>query len=538
MKTRGEALPASWALQDALALLFALLLAAAVLSQGNPLLTLPNTDGGFFLYAGRLILQGKLPYVDFWDSKGPGIYYINALGLALGHGLRWGVWLVEFAFLTAGFYLLWRVMSRQWGTAPAAFGLSVGAAGLARVLNGGNLTEEYALLFNAAALYVFWRDITAPAGRAFHPGRPALIGLLAGLSFSFRANNVGIPAAILLATLLDDIGHRRLRTAAARLALMAAGFAAPVLAGVWYFGQRGALAEFIEAAFLYNFRYAGSRARSLSGLLRGFSEDKLGWTAWLGLAGSLVAAAALARKAVLRRPLGSFDILLAALLWIEVVLSGLSWRQFDHYFISWVPAVAVFSAYLLAQALRLWPGRGAAGPPVGAGGPWMWALIIPALLLVSRGEVQGYARTAAQMLYRRGEGVEYRDYLSEYVEAHTGPGEGVLTWPGDPWINFASRRESPVRLLFYPVFDAGTITAQQGKGYLDDLAAHEPALILDCSDVRNETPSLDPAVRKMQYARGGFLFSPPYLDDVFAYVAAHYHVEQKMPKCTIYRRNG
>ena len=83
-------------LRFALPYLFLLLLTSLILDLANPLFDQPARDGGFFLYAGQQILDGKLPYQDVWDSKGPAIFYTNALGLWLGGGSRWGVWFVEF----------------------------------------------------------------------------------------------------------------------------------------------------------------------------------------------------------------------------------------------------------------------------------------------------------------------------------------------------------------------------------------------------------------------------------------------------------
>ena len=57
-----------------------------VLDAANPVTNLPTRDGGTYLYAGRLILRGELPYINIWDNKPPAIYYINALGLWLGRG--------------------------------------------------------------------------------------------------------------------------------------------------------------------------------------------------------------------------------------------------------------------------------------------------------------------------------------------------------------------------------------------------------------------------------------------------------------------
>ena len=130
----------SWlSLRNALLLAFLALLSAVVLAQANPFLTIPNRDAGYNLYAGSLILKGRLPYVDFWNTKGPAIYFLNALGLYLGHGLRWGVWAIEYAFLLGSALLLFMLMRREWGAGSAAFGLIVATVGLNTVFTGGNL---------------------------------------------------------------------------------------------------------------------------------------------------------------------------------------------------------------------------------------------------------------------------------------------------------------------------------------------------------------------------------------------------------------
>ncbi len=517
-------------------LVFLALLAATVLAQANPLLTIPNPDGGFNMYAGSQILKGRLPYVDFWNTKGPGIYYLNALGLLLGHGLRWGIWIIEYVFLLGASSLLFILTRRQWGMGAAAFGAIIGTVGLAAVFNGGNLTEEYALFFNAVALYLFWSGSRQETGGG-QAWRWLLIGCMAGLSFSFRANNIGIPAAIGLAIVVEAVLTHRYSGALRKALLMGAGFVIPVAIGLLYFWIRGALPNYLEAVYFYNLRYSGSRTHSAVLLLAGFGMDKVGWPSWIALLGALLAVFDVGRKLVQRAVPTPFEFMLALLLWIEILLSSVSWRTFGHYFISWMPAIFLLSASSFAHAARwvlrvplqsrlqrIWPG-------------WFYAGLVLAAAVVARADLAHYVQTAEQIAFHRGEGIQYRDYLSNYVIHNTQPGDTILTWPADAWINFASRRDSPVRLVFYPVFDEGTITEQEGKGYLDDLAAHKPALILDCSDLQSEIPSLDAQTRALQQATREFLFDPPHLEEVFQYVAANYHVETKSAKCTIYRRN-
>ena len=524
-------------LQNALAVVFLGLLAAVVLAQANPFLTLPNRDAGYNLYAGSLILKGRLPYVDFWNTKGPAIYFLNALGLYFGHGLRWGVWAIEYLFLLGGILLLFVVMRRQWGAGAAAFGVIVAMAGLNAVFTGGNLTEEYALFFNAVALYLFWSGSRQEAGGGGEAWRWLLIGCMAGLSFSFRANNIGVPAAIGLAIVLEALLRRQYLGALRKVLLMGAGFLVPVGIGLLYFWARGALGDYVEAVYLYNIRYSGSRGHPVSLLFVGFAPDKVGWPAWIALAGALLAVYGAIHKLARRENPSAFELMLAAVLWIEIVLSSVSWRMFTHYFISWMPAMALLSGWLLAEVVSWVRQKRLSGFMTGTRPGLLYGGLILGVALVARAELAQYGQTMLQMALHRGEGIQYRDYMSDYVIRHTQPGDTIVTWPANAWISFASERESAVRLVFYPVFDDGTITEQQGKGYLEELMTNRPALIIDCSDLQNEIPSLDAHTRLIQHATRDFLFNPPYIEQVFDYVATHYHMETKSAKCVVYRRN-
>src|SRR3972149_2535829 len=78
----------------------------------TPAVSYPGRDGGIFLYIGSLILKGRIPYLDVWENKGPLVFYINALGLFLPNGSRWGVWFLEFLFFLAAGWIGWLILKR------------------------------------------------------------------------------------------------------------------------------------------------------------------------------------------------------------------------------------------------------------------------------------------------------------------------------------------------------------------------------------------------------------------------------------------
>src|SRR6187200_783214 len=83
-------------------------------------------DATLFAYGGRLVLNGAIPYRDFWDNKPPLIFYIEALGY-WAFGSTWlGPTLVQaLAFLLTVLAFAW-LGRRLHPTARAARMLFLG----------------------------------------------------------------------------------------------------------------------------------------------------------------------------------------------------------------------------------------------------------------------------------------------------------------------------------------------------------------------------------------------------------------------------
>lgn len=100
---------------------------------------LPDTDSGVFLYFGQQIIQGDIPYRDMWDHKGPVIYYINAIGVLIGRGSIWGLYVIEYLSLLCSLFLGYSVMRRAFGLIPAIFSSILLLFGYYYVIEHGNL---------------------------------------------------------------------------------------------------------------------------------------------------------------------------------------------------------------------------------------------------------------------------------------------------------------------------------------------------------------------------------------------------------------
>ena len=62
-----------------------------------------STDSAVFQYIARMILDGKMPYRDVFDHKGPLIYLFNTAGLFISKQI--GLWIVELILYSSALQL-------------------------------------------------------------------------------------------------------------------------------------------------------------------------------------------------------------------------------------------------------------------------------------------------------------------------------------------------------------------------------------------------------------------------------------------------
>ena len=135
-------------------------LAVGTLLRQYPWTTLPTqTDSSVFLYIGKQMHMGKIPYIDLFDHKGPALYFIQYLGYTIWPGsVAGGVWILELI----SFFLLSLVMLKIAGFASEDRRNAYLAIILIllvcafKLYQGGNYTEEHALLWITLSAYIFF----------------------------------------------------------------------------------------------------------------------------------------------------------------------------------------------------------------------------------------------------------------------------------------------------------------------------------------------------------------------------------------------
>jgi len=508
-------------------LFFALIatLALTVLAQANPGTELPKRDYGFYVYIGEQIIHGKLPYIDAWDSKPPAIFYLNAAALWIGRGSRWGVWIVEYVFLCGAIGLSFYLLKKLWGVLPAIFGTLIWLSGLDLTLQGGNFTEEYPLLFHFLALILFIQLIEQPQNRL----RNLIVGLTFSMSFLFRPNNALLEAALILALAFIQLIRRDARAFFAHVLWITVGVLSPILMTVGYFWFQGIFQDLLDAAILHNLAYSKASFNGAPPLVAGVRY--LQWTIWVAASGYLAAIFQL--KKYFNKP--SFFALIFLLLGfpITIGLSDPAGRNYGHYFINWLPFIALsggFALYTLganfSRVARFFQATSAYAFAV--------VLVLTIGFLVASGRAEQYQKAAKNILNGK---IEARSPTAIYVENHTRPGEYVLFWATLPGENFMANREAPNSLLIYPTLVDSPMTKRLNDDFLQDIIKNPPVLIVDMGHL--DPLSLNPQKRAEQRKMGiGWNFPPDNLDEVFSFIENNYFLSAEIKGKSVYRLRG
>ncbi len=306
----------------------------------------PYCDSGIFIYCGRRALAGDVPYIDFWDHKGPLIFYINALAALLSPRSMTGSMLLQFGFLIGAFIFCWQTLKRACGFAPALVATLCVLPLLEVAELKYNFTEIYALLFQFGALWCFCISEKVERKRDIFLTRFTL-GLFTGCSFMLRPNLVAVGGAIALSWLITCLVSKDYRGLWTRAWQSAAGYALIWLIFSIYFLVNGAFMEFLDGMIFFNYNATES---SMLDWLKG-----VGFGIYLTLPISVFAIAVWGvmiykhrRHQLRKQPVEPLVLVALFYLPLEMVVSSVSGRMYNHYFMSWLPAVAL----LIALGLR------------------------------------------------------------------------------------------------------------------------------------------------------------------------------------------
>lgn len=473
-------------------------------------------DSGVFLYIGSRILAGDLPYRDVWDHKPPVILYLNALGLWMNGGSRWGVWVIEIVAVGFAAWLIFNLIQKMFGGLIALLTLFIFLAELTFILEGGNLATEYALPLQVACLALYQ-----------NPSRPRSIwldylqGVCFGLLFLTKQNLIGIPSALVLFGTYTAIRQRQIFTLVKSLIWIAVGSLTVLgVVGIYFWIMKGG-SDLWSAVFVFNVLYANSFSWQhkirLNTILDVFHALTNVGSMGLGTLGwSMVVMFFMGSRLPNFGNKNEYLLLIAAIdLPLELLFIFATGRPYTHYYIALLPSLVILAAFPLSivrnhlTKLDFPSGR-------------LLPLFSRVILLIIFPSTQFGAVFGYRVLYR-----SLRDRVSDhtvtdYVQNVTAPKDFILVLGGESGLYFMTRRVSATRFIYQePLYMPQYSTVPLVEEFLGDIVKHRPKVIVDSTGTGEGV--------------GNFPVSSQKIEAQISFFQEHYAADKKFGTTVIYR---
>ncbi len=211
-------------------------------------------DSGYFQSVGAAWARyGAIPYRDFFDQKGPLLFFINMIAYG-SHFPRLALMLIQTIFMTVTFTVCYKALHKRLEKNLSIIVFVVFVLYYSLTINGGNLTEEYSIPFLMIAIIPELEWINS--GNRTHPYRLAFVDGIATGIISMLVLKNAIPLVLLVFMVgIKLIVSKEWKTLFQNVAAGLVGFILPIIPWVIYFAQNKSVREFITAVLLYNFSY-------------------------------------------------------------------------------------------------------------------------------------------------------------------------------------------------------------------------------------------------------------------------------------------
>jgi len=460
------------------------LVAALAVLLGVPTLIMPlHPDQALFALIGEAVGEGRFPYVDAWDVKTPGVFFIYAVAVRGPWDLTQNVRVFDLAWTATAAAVVVELGRRWWSLRAGVI------AGMlyALVIETGQPWVQSAQPDSLLALPLLLALLVVD-GAWEKRTRLLGAGLLFGFACQLRAPVVLlVPLVPLIGLGVAPAGERQ-RAWLWRLAWLGAGVLAAQALLVAYLLAGGALGEFWQT-LRYGAWYTrqggpwnGANGPTLGGF---FTAVRLGFWYWsntrIVLTGPALAGGVLGAL-VLRERRVSWLLLLTAAACVGVVVQvKLFWYQFGPL----VPLLALLSGWtwdsLLSAAVRA---RGRVAAYAG-GGALAAAVLFGSTEVWDNGRRDwlnsvAYLRHPEEREALRNEYAAYpaRERVAAYLAAQTTPGERIYVWGFDPHLYLLSGRASASRFLVSFPLMSDWAPAGWRASFLAELEAQPPRYIV------------------------------------------------------------
>ncbi|QIK59535.1 hypothetical protein G7050_06705 [Dysgonomonas sp. HDW5A] len=210
-------------------------------------------DSAVFILMGKMFNAGKIPYVEFFDHKGPNLIFIEAIGLKLVNNERLSIFILQVINLFITQILIYKIAKTYLPHFISIGIVMLTLLAFSFTIQGGNSTEEWSLpyLYLCLLITIRFQNYSARKQKVCF----VIIGMSAAILFWMRLNNMGIICACLIFIMIIALQNKNWKLFSNLIVWSTIGFLIVSIPIIIYFIHIGAFSEMIYASFIFNFKY-------------------------------------------------------------------------------------------------------------------------------------------------------------------------------------------------------------------------------------------------------------------------------------------
>ena len=427
-------------------------------------------DEGEYAYMGQLLLQGVLPYIEAYNMKFPGIYFIYAIVLAIfgeeSSSIHFSLLLVNLGTSILIFLLGKRLLSSTVGMVAAVSFLIVTLSPSIQGLWANS--EHFIVAFAVAGILLMLIAVEKD-----HLGVLFLSGLLLGSAFLIKQPGIffALFGIVYLSWVFKGKLSVSLKEFCLKVGVFLVGILTPIASVILLYFITGNFGAFWFWTFEYAFQYASlvSVSQGMTNLQMRLVE--IGSPNFPIALGALIGLAALMFNRDLRpKSVFIYGFFIASFL---SICPGFYFRP--HYFVLLVPAVCLLTGtgiHWLAQKITPSNVRWVTLSCV------VTVLIVYPLVTQREFIFQLSPLEASRAVYGMNpfpEAVE----IASYIEKHTNEEDKIAVIGSEPQIYFYSKRRAATGFLYtYALMEPHDFALEMQRDMINEIESNKPRYII------------------------------------------------------------
>lgn len=305
-------------------------------------------DAGIFAYVGYAMQNGRVLYTQVWENKGPLLYFINFLGVLVNY--EYGIYFLELIALFVTLLFLYKTANLYFNRWISLLGTLFCMLPLSVTLEGGNLSEEYALPFISVGFYFIAKFFRQDC--KLKKLEMSIVGVTLSAVFLLRANILAFQVCLVIAVIAVLIQKRRFDQLLRVFLFALLGFVIFTLPFVIYLVKNNALGACLQTAYFgavssFSPFAKADRIRNVVDMIESFINSGslfivasffVAFPVWLRMR----------TKRTKEKENGLLPLLWACLagLFVNVLANSLSGANHMHYFMTFIPIILLPASWL------------------------------------------------------------------------------------------------------------------------------------------------------------------------------------------------